>query len=266
MSAGHLFSFVGRVVAKYEGGYGDVIDFIDDIGAFMSEIEALSPSELFDAASSVNPDTQWQDRSIVSTREDGPHLFIDLLINFIGYVSVQSNVLINCNPFPLNIHRTYEDFLIRQFARAPFASLMFNDGALCEYIHRGNYSTGRNWRMTNLILAGFFDLYLFLIRTSEVQIGHLFLIIKFATCGTDPSLAHETVFIPDIYDGTVREIIHELSRRYINDQNAICGAARGNRDYVLDGFHPYEYSIYAKTGLVLAFDEVFDIVRLWPSG
>lgn len=229
----------------------DLTHFGRLLNEFTNSIERLSSANLFRVASAPNPDTEWQGRNLSERKEsDGPHMFIDLLINLFGYTASTGNGFNGCFPFPIEMHRRYEEFLMQQFIRCPaMVDLMHIGGELNDdpmQIERHNYHSGLNWRMTNLIFAGFFGLYQCIIRIrNTVQIGHLFLFIKLATSGTDGSSAYPRMFIPDVYAAQVENVIQTLSNRFLleNGQTILSSIYNRGMPYIVD-FHPYEYCIF----------------------
>lgn len=186
---------------------------------FKHYIDTFSQDELFKLASTVNPDRSFYLSGDITRR------FIDLIINFVGYISYSVDINVNAS---MEIHEDYENYLINIFSKSPkLIELMYIDSvhsSMDTYscIHRDHYASGLNWRMNNLIMTGFFKLYQHLI-TSKIQRSHLYYFLALVMNGMDErrDLSQPNVFIPGFYRTDVIHIIKKLYKITLSERRQI---------------------------------------------
>jgi hypothetical protein len=142
----------------------------------------------------------------------GDVLGIDLMINFPGILTYGDPFFLNCMVFPHRLHRLHEQALLRIFGDHPELRELIYQGTKDSDMpfRRENYHRGPNWRMSNLLMSGYFDLYYQLID-SRIRPSHFYYLVFLLTLGTSPDRDdRHSLFIPVTYHETVLKILGRL--------------------------------------------------------
>ena len=245
-----LIEDLKQTVATQVYTSGGMILIIDQL---FEQLYQYCPDDLFNVMATINPD-----RSFYLSGHDTPRRFIDLIINFLGYVTyfLRYDHPLNINNYPsFQCHQYYEKKLVNLFANNPrLVCLMYmdstvqtsdNGGSIDQSVYnctqRDDYSQGLNWRMFNLILTGYFRLYQSLLN-ERIQRSHFYYLLVLTMYGTDHGL-----FIPSVYKDNVVDIIGRLfeltfsrnkQQRFLQEyQNEIYNVC-------IERVGTYEYNVY----------------------